>query len=338
MTTLRILVVQNLNTFLMFKINSLPYLKISLNSLFIIGLFTVVSLPTYAYDIQPVSNSCDIYKNIEQSDKPITLSEFKETPNGIDIYSDNFALQVAKFQLCQTKYPFSKDTDVISQYAKYEQALSRFANKAISDFPKKDSLSHKQIEQFKSDGVYYQEQLVELYFQMALNYYIGEFVPKDDNKAIQYMSKVVDYFQQNKANSSIWLDYMVGTGLVRKNRRVSPNNPIILQQETETGLGIVSTALLSKAGHLDSKAVLLLEAFNYWRASHVNSSQKELEQYLQPLISELTGYAELGSYKAIEGLDEIYTELALTDARYEPKANYWQKQSENIPQDNTSWH
>ena len=329
---------QNLNTLLTFKIDSLPCLKLSLSNLFIIGLFTFISLPAYAQDVQSFSNSCDVYKYIEQADKPIALSKFKDTPNGINIYSDNFALQVAKFQLCQADYPFSNDEDVISQYAKYEQVLSRLANKDISEFPKKDVLSHKQIEQFKSDGVYYQEQLVELYFQMALDYYLGEFVPKDDKKAIQYMSKVVDYFQQNKANSPIWLDYMVGTGLVRKNRRVSPNNPIILQQETETGLDIVSTALLSKAGHLDSKAVLLLEAFNYWRASPANSGQTEIEQYLQPLILELTSYAELGSYKAIEGLDEIYTELALTNKRYEPKANYWQQQSENIPQDNTSWH
>lgn len=330
---------QTSNMLLTFKIDNLPFVKLSLANLVITGIFTLISLPTYAQDIQPVSNSCDIYKLIEKADKPIALSEFKDTPNGINIYSDNFALQVANFQLCQANYPFSDNEDIISEYAKYQQAISRFENQAITDFPKKDSLNHQQIEQFKSDGVYYyQEQLVEVYFQMALDYYLGEFAPKDDKKAIQYMRKVVDYFQQNKAGSSIWLDYMVSTGLVRKNRRVSPNNPITLQQETETGLGIVSNALLSKAGHLNSKAVLLLEAFNYWRSSSVTPSQKELENYLQPLILELTGYAELGSYKAIEGLDEIYTELALTDKRYEPKANYWQQQSENIPQDNTSWH
>lgn len=336
--TLRILFMQISNTLLTLKIDSLPFVKLSLTNLVITGIFTLISLSTYAQDIQPVSNSCDIYKLIEKADKPISLSKFKNAPNGINIYSDNFALEVANFQLCQANYPFSDNEDAISEYAKYEQVLSRLTNKVITDFPKKSSLSRKQIEEFKSEEVYYQEQLVELYFQMSLNYYLGEFVPKNDKKAIQYMSKVVDYFQQNKAGSSIWLDYMVSTGLVRKNRHVSPNNPILLQQETETGLGIVSTALLSKAGHLDSKAVLLLEAFNYWRASPTAPSQIELEQYLQPLLLELTDYAGQGSHKAIEGLEEIYTELASADKRYEQKADYWQQQLENIPQDNTSWH
>lgn len=329
---------QTLNTLLISKVNSLYCIKLSMNMLFITGLFTLTALPIYAQDIQPISNSCDIYKLIEQTDKPIVLSEFKDTPNGINIYSDNFALQVANFQLCQATLPFSDNEDAISQYAEYEQTLSRLENKAITNFPKKDSLSYEQIKQFESDGIYYQEQLVELYIQMALNYYLGEFVPKDDEKAIQYMSKVVDYFQQNKVESPIWLDYIVSTGLVRKNRRVSPNNPITLQHETETGLGIVSTALLSKAGHLDSKAVLLLETYHYWRASLVDPSQTEIEQYLQLSLLQLKDYAAQGSYKAIEGLEKIYAELTLIDKHYAKQASYWQQQSENISQKNTSWH
>ncbi|WP_201587927.1 hypothetical protein [Psychrobacter jeotgali] len=328
---------QTLNTLLTSKLKTSVLAKLSLNQLCIASLLTLTALPLYAQGSQTAVNSCDIYKIIEQAEKPLELSEFKQTPNGINVYSDNLTLQVANFQLCQATHPFSNNEDAISQYAKYEQTLSRLADRAIIDFPNKDSLSREQIKQFKSDGIYYQEQVVELYFQMALNYYLGEFVPKNDEKTIQYMSKVVDYFQQNKAESIIWLDYMVSTGLVRKNRRLSRNNPITLQHKTETGLGIVSTALLSKAGHLDSKAGLLLETFDYWRSVPTPPSQTELEQYLQPILPALVSYAEQGSYKAIEGLEKIYTELSLFDKRYERKAGYWQQQSENIPQENTSW-
>lgn len=302
------------------------------------GLLTLTSLPLYAQEKRTDANSCDIYKLIEQSGKPIALNKFKQTPNGINVYSDDIGLQVANFQLCQASLPFSDNKDVIRQYAQYEQTLSKLGNKAIVDFPKEDSLSPKQIKQLESNGGYYQEQLIELYLQMALAHYLGEYIPKNDQKAIQYMSKVVDYYQQQRPEWSVWLNFTVNTGLVTENECISPNNPITLQHKTETGLNIVSTAILSKAGHLDSKAIVILEALDNGGNVPITPSQTDIEQHLQSILPKLISYAKQGSYIAAEGLGNIYTELAFTDKRYKEKADYWQQQLKKWPQADINWH
>lgn len=323
------------------KTRTLSYLKPSSSQLLISVILALITLPLYAQDRQNDFDSCDIYKLIEQADKPIALSEFKQTPNGINVYSDNFTLQVANFQLCKANQPFSNDKQAIADFIELEQTLAKFAEKPITDYPKFDNLNSEQmetLEQNQGDGVYYQEQLIELYLHAAFAHYMGEYVAKNDEKAIYYMSKVVEYYQQQKPEWSTMLSYIVSTRLVREDGYASPNNPITLQHKTETGLGIVSTVLLSEAGHLDSKAMLILDALDQWGNMSIAPSQAEIERYLQPILPELIRYSEQGSYIATAGLAEIYTELAATDNRYKAKAADWQQRLDNTPQAEIDWN
>lgn len=324
------------------KTRTLSYLKPSINQLLISGLLALMALPLYAKGIQITANSCDVYKLIEQADKPIALSEFKQTPNGINVYSDNLTLQVANFQFCKANQPFSDNKQAIAEFMELEHILSSLADKPIADFPSMNSLSREQLEHAETKDPYYQppyyqEQLVELYLQAALAQYMGEYVAKDDRKAIGYLSKVVDYYQQVEPEWSTLLSYNVSTNLVRENDRISQTNPITLQHKTDTGLGIVSTVLLSEAGHLDTKAMLILEKLDQWGKAPIPPSQAEIERYLQPVLPELTRHAEQGSYIATAGLAEIYTELASTDSRYKKEADYWQLALKRIPQAEIDW-
>lgn len=322
------------------KTRTLSYLKPSINQLLISGLLALMALPLYAKDIQITANSCDVYKLIEQADKPIALSEFKQTPNGINVYSDNLTLQVANFQFCKANQPFSDNKQAIAEFMELEQTLTEIVEKPITNYPKLEHLSREQtekLEQNQGASVYYQEQVVELYLHAAFAHYMGEYVAKDDKKAIYYMSKVVDYYQQQQPEWSTMLSYIIGTKLFREDGYASPNNPITLQHKTETGLGIVSTVLLSEAGHLDTKAMLILETLDQWGNTPIAPSQAEIEHYLQPVLPELTRHAEQGSYIATAGLAEIYTELASTDSRYKKEADYWQLAFKRIPQAEIDW-
>ena len=323
------------------KTRTLSYLKPSINQLLISGLLALMALPLYAKDIQITANSCDVYKLIEQADKPIALSEFKQTPNGINVYSDNLTLQVANFQFCKANQPFSDNKQAIAEFMELEQTLTEIVEKPITNYPKLEHLSREQtekLEQNQGASVYYQEQVVELYLHAAFAHYMGEYVAKDDKKAIYYMSKVVDYYQQQQPEWSTMLSYIIGTKLVREDGYASPNNPITLQHKTETGLGIVTTVLLSEAGHLDTKAMLLFEEYEYWRSPPIPPSKIELDQYLQPILIELKNYAKQGSYTAIEKLEKIYTGLVYIDKRYEKEAKYWQLELEKIPQAEINWN
>lgn len=323
------------------KTRRLSYLKPSLNQLLISGLLALMALPLYAQDIQITANSCDVYKLIEQADKSLALSEFKQTPNGINIYSDNLGLQVANFQLCKANKPFGSDKIAIAEYVELEQTLAKLAEKPITDYPKLDHLSRAQMEKLEQNqgvGVYYQEQVVELYLHAAFANYMGEYVAKDDEKAIYYMSKVVDYYQQQQPEWSTMLSYIIGTRLVREDGYASPNNPITLQHKTETGLGIVSAVLLSEAGHLDTQAILILEALDQWGNTPIAPSQADIERNLKPILPKLIHYAEQGSYIATAGLADIYTELAAADNRYKAKADDWQQRLDNIPQAEIDWN
>lgn len=322
---------------------TLFYLKLPLNQLFISGLLSLTTLPLHAQDRQTDLDSCDIYTPIEQVDKPIALSEFTHTPNSINIYSGNLTLQVANFQFCRANHPFSDNEKTIAEYVELEHILLPFANTPIADFPSMDDSSREQLQHAETEDPYYrpsyyQEQLVELYLHAALARYMGEYVAKNDIKAIDYLSKVVDYYQQQQPEWSTMLSYIVGTNLVREDDRVSLNNPITLQHKTETGLDIVSAVLLSKAGHLDSKAMLLFEEYEYWRSPPIPPSKTELEQYLQPILIELKDYAGQGSYVATEKLEKIYTGLIYIDKRYEKEAEYWQSELEEIPQVEIRWN
>ncbi|WP_127891424.1 SEL1-like repeat protein [Psychrobacter sp. FDAARGOS_221] len=263
-------------------------------------------------------SSCSVYQRIEQSDTPIDIKEFKQTPNGINIYSDNLSLQVKRFQPCKADVPFNKSPEVLAQYHEFEKPVIALNNTINED-------------EFTPEDV----ALINL--SMAIAYYSGEFVPKDDNKAVQYLSKVVDYYQNEKPEWSPLLSYMVTSEIVSKKSHLSENNPIRLQHETEAGIGIVSSYLLDKAGHFDTKAMLTYEDIEHFLGVPILPSNEDIKRYITPKLDELTHLANQGSYVATGILAELYEELVDIDPNYTDKAKYWEDKADALPQDDIDW-
>lgn len=205
------------------------------------------STPNHSFNVSSVtdsSSSCDIYKHIEKSDTPIDLNNVTQTPNGIEVHSNDLDLQVEDFQPCKASKPFSSDKEAIALYQQLEHDLDKIAEIIIRDVPegfsKYKGLDNEELDQIikKVEPVKQKkhdpDKFINIYIYMAVHNYLGEFAPKDDAKAVQYMSYVVDYHQSFSPNDvSPLLNYMVAVAITEKQRHISDNNPINLQHETE---------------------------------------------------------------------------------------------------------
>lgn len=296
------------------------------------------STPNQSFNVSSVtdsSSSCDIYKHVEQSDTSIDLNNVTQTPNGIEVHSNDLDLQVEDFQPCKASKPFSSDKEAIALYQQLEHDLDKIAEIIIRDVPegfsKYKGLDNEELDQIiknvepvkqkKHDP----DKFINVYIYMAVHSYLGEFVPKDDAKAVQYMSYVVDYYQSFSPNDvSPLLNYMVAIAIIEKQRHVSDNNPIKLQHETESSVEAVTAYLLSKAGHLDTKAVLVKSYINRIDETLDNPTLEVIHQLFDPKIEELTHLAEQGSYIATNELKELYKGLKTIDLEYAEQAKYWE--------------
>ena len=294
-------------------------------------------------------SSCNIYNKIEQSDKPIDLSDITETPNGIKNYANNLNLQVENFQPCKANKPFSSDKEAIAQYQKIEQDFDKFAQIIIRDLPEGFSqykdLTPEDFEQILQktphvkESVYKPDRIINVYIYLAVNRYLGEFVAKDDTKAVQYLTYVVDYYQSLSPNElSPLLYYSVATAIVEKQRLVSDDNPINLQSDDEGGVDAATAYLLSKAGHLDTRALLIKDCMDRAGSTLDNPKREKIHQLFDPKLKELTYLADQGSFVATEALAELYEELKAIDSSYAEQAKYWKDRDNALPRPDISWN
>lgn len=301
--------------------------------------------PNQSFNISSVtdsSSSCDIYNDIEQSDIPIDLNNVTQTPNGIEVYSNDLDLQVEDFQPCKASKPFSSDKEAIALYQQLEHDLDKIAEIIIRDVPegfsKYKGLDNEELDQIiknvepvkqkKHDP----DKFINIYIYMAVHSYLGEFVPKDDAKAVQYMSYVVDYHQSFSPNDvSPLLNYMVAVAITEKQRHTSDNNPINLQHETESSVEAVTAYLLSKAGHLDTKAILIKSYISRMNKTLDDSTLDVIHQLFDPKLKELEDLSKQGSYVATNELTELYERLKTIDLDYAEQARRWEARVDTLP-------
>lgn len=297
-------------------------------------------------------SSCDNYtktvKKINQSGMPINLNKFTQTPNGINISSDYLNLQVENFQSCQASEPFSDDQEVIAKYQEYEQRLNAVADKDINELSQFffifDDLNEIELAEIKSMGkeeenyfknsLYMPEPRVIPYLDMATAYYLGEYVPKNDTKALQYLKKVVDYYQSEKPEWSNTLLFILSDHIASSTSDISDNNPIRVQENSE----VATYYLLSQAGHLDTNALLIMEDINQVKSTLDETKIQEIHQLVDPKIDKLIFLANQGSYNATGVLAELYEDLEAIDSTYAEKAKYWQDKYNALPQPEINWN
>lgn len=302
--------------------------------------------------LKSIGFSCDIYsknaKQVIQSDTPIDLNELKQTPNGININSDNLNRQVENFQLCQFSEPFSNDQEVIAKYQEYEQRLNAVADKDISELSQFffifDDLNGIELAEMKSMGkeeeayfensLYTAEPRVTPYVDMATAYYLGEYVPKNNAKALQYLSKVVDYYQSKKPEWSGSLLFILSNHIDSSTKDISDDNPMRMQENSE----VTTKYLLSQTGHLDTKALLIMEDIDQARSTLNETKIQEIHQLVDPKFDKLAFLADQGSYTATGILAELYEDLKAVDSAYAEKAKYWQDKYNALPQSEIKWN
>ena len=303
------------------------------------------STPNQSFNVSSVtdsSSSCDIYKHIEQSDTPIDLNNVTQTPNGIEVYSNDLDLQVEDFQPCKANKPFSSDKEAIALYQQLEHDLDKIAEIIIRDVPegfsKYKGLDNEELDQIIKNVQLVKQQkhnpdkFINIYIYMAVYSYLGEFVPKDDAKAVQYMSYVVDYYQSFSPNDvSPLLNYMVAVAITEKQRHISDNNPINLQHETESSVEAVTAYLLSKAGHLDTKAILVKSYISRMNKTLDDSTVDVIHQLFDPKLKELEDLSKQGSYVATNELKELYEGLKTIDLDYAKQARRWEDRVDTLP-------
>lgn len=303
------------------------------------------STPNHSFNVSSVtdsSSSCDIYKHIEKSDTPIDLNNVTQTPNGIEVHSNDLDLQVEDFQPCKASKPFSSDKEAIALYQQLEHDLDKIAEIIIRDVPegfsKYKGLDNEELDQIikKVEPVKQKkhdpDKFINIYIYMAVHNYLGEFAPKDDAKAVQYMSYVVDYHQSFSPNDvSPLLNYMVAVAITEKQRHISDNNPINLQHETESSVEAVTAYLLSKAGHLDTKAILVNSFISRMNKTLNDSTVDVIHQLLDPKLKELEDLSKQGSYVATNELTELYERLKTIDLDYAEQARRWEDRVDTLP-------
>lgn len=303
------------------------------------------STPNHSFNVSSVtdsSSSCDIYKHIEKSDTPIDLNNVTQTPNGIEVHSNDLDLQVEDFQPCKASKPFSSDKEAIALYQQLEHDLDKIAEIIIRDVPegfsKYKGLDNEELDQIikKVEPVKQKkhdpDKFINIYIYMAVHNYLGEFAPKDDAKAVQYMSYVVDYHQSFSPNDvSPLLNYMVAVAITEKQRHISDNNPINLQHETESSVEAVTAYLLSKAGHLDTKAILVNSYISRMNKTLNDSTVDVIHQLLDPKLKELEDLSKQGSYVATNELTELYERLKTIDLDYAEQARRWEDRVDTLP-------
>jgi len=303
------------------------------------------STPNQSFNVSSVtdsSSSCNIYKHIEQSDTPIDLNNLTQTPNGIEVHSNDLDLQVEDFQPCKASKPFSSDKEAMALYQQLEHDLDKIAEIIIRDVPegfsKYKGLDNEELDQIiknvepvkqkKHDP----DKFINIYIYMAVYSYLGEFTPKDDAKAVQYMSYVVDYHQSFSPNDvSPLLNYMVAVAITEKQRHISDNNPINLQHETESSVEAVTAYLLSKAGHLDTKAILVKSCISRMNRKLDDSTVDVIHQLLDPKLKKLEDLSKQGSYVATNELTELYGRLKTIDLDYAEQARRWEDRVDTLP-------
>jgi hypothetical protein len=303
------------------------------------------STPNPSFNVSSVadsSSSCDIYKHIEQSDTPIDLNNLTQTPNGIEVHSNDLDLQVEDFQPCKASKPFSSDKEAIALYQQLEHDLDKIAEIIIRDVPegfsKYKGLDNEELDQIIKNVEQVKQKkhdpdkFINVYIYMAVHSYLGEFVPKDDAKAVQYMSYVVDYHQAFSPNDvSPLLNYMVAVAITEKQRHISDNNPINLQHETESSVEAVTAYLLSKAGHLDTKAILVKSCISRMNKTLDDSTVDVIHQLFDPNLKELEDLSKQGSYVATNELTELYERLKTIDLDYAEQARRWEDRVDTLP-------
>lgn len=301
------------------------------------------SKPSNVSNVTNSLSSCDIYNDIEQSSMPIDLSNITQTPNGIKTHSNDLNFQVENFQPCKASNPFSSDKKAIALYQQLEHDLDKIAEIIIRDVPegfsKFKGLANEDLDQIIQNVQLVKQQkhnpdkFMNIYIYMAIYRYLGEFVPKDDAKAVQYMSYVVDYYQSFSPNDvSPLLNYMVAVAIIEKQRNISDNNPINLQHETEISIKAVTAYLLSKAGHLDTKAILVKSYISRMDETLDNPTVEMIHQLFDPKLKELEHLSEQGSYVATNELTELYEGLKTIDLDYAEQARRWEDRVDTLPQ------
>ena len=303
------------------------------------------STPNPSFNVSSVtdsSSSCDIYKHVEQSDTSIDLNNVTQTPNGIEVHSNDLDLQVEDFQPCKASKPFSSDKEAIALYQKLEHDLDKIAEIIIRDVPEGFSqykgLDNEQLDQILQniepikEKKYAPDKLINIYIYLAVYRYLGEFLPKDDAKAVQYMSYVIDYHQAFSPNDvSPLLNYMVAVAITEKQRHISDNNPINLQHETESSVEAATAYLLSKAGHLDTKAILVKSCISRMNKTLDDSTVDVIHQLFDPKLKEFEDLSKQGSYVATNELTELYERLKTIDLDYAEQARRWEDRVDTLP-------
>ncbi|PNK59995.1 HEAT repeat domain-containing protein [Psychrobacter sp. FDAARGOS_221] len=157
-------------------------------------------------------------------------------------------------------------------------------------------------------------------------YITGEYIPRDDDEAIIYLSRVIDYWELENPGNISGLAYLVAVysltdsddfALLEGNDAVLSDTDASFDDELEKSL----FAILAKAGSKDAQAVLIKEM--------LKDSDPTCREVL---ISDLIALADKGSPKAIDILADTYEALNNEyPNQYEKQMDYWQQQAKKFP-------
>lgn len=209
-------------------------------------------------------------------------------------------------------------TDV--EKAKEIETASQFVDEYVMNVDIANLPSNIDLDYYENDDI--QQTLASGHFvssenaqqavlSLAGTYYFGHYVPKDEPRAVVYLQKIVDYYEQEhpKDTEELYLRVMmaIASGVVEDDTTL-----------TDEYFNLATSKALIAAGSLDTEALV------------INADFKNSEgACFEPLLTKLENLANQGSIYAIDKVDKTYTKLYKDNPeKYNSKMEYWQQRAE----------
>ena len=162
---------------------------------------------------------------------------------------------------------------------------------SYKDFDKYDTEEQKRQAFKESNEIMMQSDAIEVVRFLALSYYYGDSVPKDDYQAITYLRKYLDYYRDvaPEQAENIIMGTLLYFGNAPAETSSNDNDSTSESYGTEAAFN-----LLVAAGSLEAEAMLI---------SEFHSNDPACQQDILPRMTEL---AEQGSRIAIHQLADTY--------------------------------
>lgn len=255
--------------------------------------------------------------------------EYFQTPDKeVIAYNGNLCYDIVNYPLVTYKKAYINDKELLKDFYIRKSAVDTYLMDAdIASLPKERDIETLINDDIK--GFALQEQAVESLFLLVWFYYNGEVVPKSDYEAVKYLTKLVDFYQDDPVKNEVYEDsFLNGVLFLGNPSGYSDDNPLSELSENEINVSLSKLAIA--AGSLDMKAECLrqdLNKLNSWASTKL-------------VLVELEKLADKGSRLSVRTLAWKYGELALQDPeKFNEQKQYWQQKESQLPKmKQTPWN